>query len=824
MRILSDAQLKAEIARCEYCEERPCKAACPADCSPCDFIMAASVGQPSDFRRSAAMVMTANPFGAVCGLICPETHCMSACSRRKFDRPVEIPSVQATIIARARELGVMPELERPIQNGHKVAIIGAGPAGLSAAGTLARLGYEVVIFEREGVAGGACRLIPEHRLPREVLDADIAWILSLGAIELRCGETVGDPLVKLDDGFSGVVVAPGLPEPVRLSIPGEEAVIQWTSYLKNPSAYDVNGKRVIVLGAGATAVDCAVTAKRQGASHVELVARRAWPEFRLTAAEREELLENGIGFTGQTRVTSIETSHGRIIGIKTVRTMPVSRSEAFASPDAHDIPQTECFRPDCDLVIEALGARNFLPQLEHPRVVYAGDITTGASTVVTAVASGKNAATKLHALLQKEQSPILEPKKSYFVLPGYNHKPVPLETDFFGRTLRSPFLLSAAPHTDGYEQMKYALEAGWAGGVMKTAFDGVPIHIPGQYMHAFDARTYGNCDNVSGHPLDRVCREVERLIKEYPDRLIAASTGGPVTGDDERDMRAWQSNTRKLEAAGAMAVEYSLSCPQGGDGTQGDIVSQNASLSAKIVNWVMEVSDPAIPKLFKLTGAVTSIAAIVIAIKAVFERYPHKKAGVTLANSFPTLAMRRGTKPEWEEGIVMGMSGAGIAPISFLTLAKVAHLGVFVSGNGGPMDYMAAAHFLALGARNVQFCTIAMRYGVGVITELESGLSHLMAERGIRSVSELIGRALPRPITPFPELSPVKPISQVRKELCISCGNCTRCPYQAITMDSNKLPVTDASKCIGCSICVQKCISGALYMRERTKDESLGPH
>ena len=132
----------------------------------------------------------------------------------------------------------------------------------------------------------------------------------------------------------------------------------------------------------------------------------------------------------------------------------------------------------------------------------------------------------------------------------------------------TPFLLSAAPPTDGYEQMKKAFTAGWAGGIMKTAFDNVPIHIPGEYMFAFNPYTYANADNVSGHPLDRVCREVEQLVKQWPDRLTMASTGGPVSGKDESDSAGWQSNTKKLESAGAMGIEYSLSCPQGGDGTE----------------------------------------------------------------------------------------------------------------------------------------------------------------------------------------------------------------------------------------------------------------
>jgi dihydropyrimidine dehydrogenase (NAD+) subunit PreA len=380
-------------------------------------------------------------------------------------------------------------------------------------------------------------------------------------------------------------------------------------------------------------------------------------------------------------------------------------------------------------------------------------------------------------------------------------------------------LLSAAPPSDGYKQMKKAYEAGWAGGIMKTAFDNVPIHIPAEYMFAFSNSTYANCDNVSGHPLSRVCREIERLRREFPDRLTAASTGGPVTGNDEADSVAWQSNTRKLEAAGAMGIEYSLSCPQGGDGTKGDIVSQDAELTAKIIGWVMGTGSADIPKLFKLTAAVTSIYPIMSAIKEVFARYPDKKAGVTLANTFPTLAFRKGDKTSWEEGVVVGMSGEGVLPISNLTLANVSRLGVTVSGNGGPMDYRGAANFLALGARTVQFCTIVMKYGYGIIDELHSGLSYLMQERGIRSVSELIGRALPDPVTGFMELTATKKISDVYAELCEHCGNCLRCPYLAIDFDAHKVPVTDPSLCIGCSICVQKCFSGALYMRKRTKHE-----
>jgi len=276
-----------------------------------------------------------------------------------------------------------------------------------------------------------------------------------------------------------------------------------------------------------------------------------------------------------------------------------------------------------------------------------------------------------------------------------------------------------------------------------------------------------------------------------------------------------------VESAGAMGVEYSLSCPQGGDGTCGDVVSQNAELTAKIIDWVMEASSEDNPKLFKLTAAVTAIQPIIARIQEVFAKYPNKKAGVTLANSFPSLAFRKSATRRWEEGVVIGMSGEGVLPISNLTLAKVSGMGIVVSGNGGPMDYKAAANFLALGAQTVQFCTIAMKYGLGIVDELHSGLSYLMQERGLGSVKELIGSALPDPITDFMALTATKKLPEVSRELCEHCGNCVRCPYLAITLDGEKVPVFDPRHCIGCSLCAQKCFAGAITMRERTERELL---
>jgi dihydropyrimidine dehydrogenase (NAD+) subunit PreT len=816
---LTDAQLKAEIEKCEYCEEKPCKEACPADCSPADFIMAVRMGGRSDYRRAAAEILGSNPLGGVCGAVCPDHHCMQACVRRTFDHAVNIPAVQATIIQKAKEMGALPEFDTVSSNGKRIAVIGAGPAGLGAAAVLAREGNEVTLYEKESQPGGMNRLIPNFRLNRKVLKTDIDFLIKLGNIRLLCNQIIERPQTLFKAGFDAIIVATGLNEPLKVGFEGEAYALSWLEVLRQPGQVALKDKDVVVIGGGAIAVDCAITARKRGAKSISMICLEKLDEMPLTASERRSIIETGIEVAGRMKVIGLEHKEGKVSGVTALRVELPGRMKFHPRKMIPDKDAKPNFR-SCDQVIVAIGGRSSGIARRHKGIYVAGDMVNGPTSVVEAVAAGKNAAVEALAFLQGEKPPVVEKKtKSQIVLSGVKRLPIQLQTDFFGRPILSPFLLSAGPTTDGYEQMIKAYEAGWPGGVIKTAFDSVPIHIPAEYMFRFSPSTYGNCDNVSGHPLDRVCREVEQLVHEFPDRLTLASTGGPVTGDDDADMKVWQSNAKKLENAGVMGIEFSLSCPQGGDGTKGDIVSQDPELTVKIIDWIMAVSDPYIPKLFKLTGAVTAIKPIVKAIENVFNRYPEKKAGITLANSFPGLTSRSKDDRTWDEGIVIGLSGHGILPISNLTLAKVSDMGLIVSGNGGPMDYRAAAGFLALGAQTVQFCTMVMKYGYGIIDELHSGLSYLLEELGYKSVNDLIGSALPHPITDFDDLPDRKKISDVQPELCQHCGNCQRCPYLAISLDETKVPVTDPARCIGCSICALKCFSGALYLRERTEDE-----
>src|SRR5512147_2522821 len=203
-RIMTQHQLQAELLRCEYCEEKPCRDACPVNCSPFDFIMAARVGNPSDIRRSAAEIMHSNPLGGVCGLVCPDRFCMAACSHKNFDGSINIPKVQATLVEMAKRLGGIPKFGTPTPNGKKVAVIGGGPAGLGVASALAQLGYTIDIFEARETLGGMMNLIPEQRLDRNVIESDIDFLLSLGSIQAKTGVKVEDAKAYLAQGYDAV--------------------------------------------------------------------------------------------------------------------------------------------------------------------------------------------------------------------------------------------------------------------------------------------------------------------------------------------------------------------------------------------------------------------------------------------------------------------------------------------------------------------------------------------------------------------------------------------------------------------------------------------
>lgn len=376
---LNKIQLQAELDRCLSCKAQPCMKACPVGCNPQEFIALAKSGKTQEAVQS---IMDKNILGETCGLVCPDQFCMKACTRRHIDFAINIPKVQATILQNYRQN--KEAFTAVTDNGLKVAVVGAGPAGLSAAAELARAGCKVDLFEAENKIGGAVNLIPEERLPRDVIEKDWSYVFNPERVTLKLNTPV-DNLSVLADSYDWVVVSTGEHNVMELKIPGGEYALSYIEYLKNPQKYQTAG-RVAVIGGGNVAVDCALTAKAQGASGVEMFVRRRLADMRITEAEHLELLRCEIDISPLTSPVKIEQAGDKYV--MTICKNKVAEGKACA------LDSTEIKLPSFDLIIKAVGSRAD-EKTEHEKIIYAGDCQTGGSTVVQAVASGRVAARKI---------------------------------------------------------------------------------------------------------------------------------------------------------------------------------------------------------------------------------------------------------------------------------------------------------------------------------------------------------------------------------------------------------------------------------------------
>ena len=379
---LNSAQLKTELEKCLQCKDKPCMQACPAHCSPCDFITEA---KKHNWKKAAELITNANPQAECCGLICPDKFCIKSCLRSKLDCAIKISQVQATIMKIAEENGDI-SIEYPENNNKKIAVIGSGPAAIGATLQLLKSGFNVEIFEKESQLGGSLNLIPEYRLPKSVIQNDWHRIKKSNRVKIHLNHLIDD-LNLLLLNFSGIIIACGEDKCCSLGVKGEEFAISCFDYLKNPEQF-ITKEKVAIIGGGAVAVDCAITAKKLSAQSVEMFVRRGISHMRLTSHERNELINEGIDITPLTRIIKLEKNH-KNLSVTTIKTQFDDKGNLI------DLPNSEIVRNDFKLVILALGGKKINPTKTPDNVIYAGDCINGGTTAVEAVASGKEAANKL---------------------------------------------------------------------------------------------------------------------------------------------------------------------------------------------------------------------------------------------------------------------------------------------------------------------------------------------------------------------------------------------------------------------------------------------
>jgi glutamate synthase (NADPH/NADH) small chain len=417
-----------EALRCMHCVNKPCVSGCPVHINIPEFIQHVKEGTPEGLEEAYKVISESSSLPAVCGRVCPqETQCESKCTLLRMKKePVGIGRLER-FVADYHNANVKTKVEVPASNGHKVAVIGSGPSGLTCAGDLAKKGFKVSIFEALHTAGGVLVYgIPEFRLPKSIVQKEIDNLKALG-VDVETNIVIGKTLTideLFEDGYEAIYIGSGAGLPRFMNIPGEglKGVFSANEFLTRINLMKAytgktdtpieKGKKAIVVGGGNVAMDAARCARRLGAE-VHIVYRRTEAELPARKEEVEHAMEEGIIFDFLTNPTQIlGDDKGNVNGVEVI-SMELGEPDASGRRRPVEVKGSEHVI-DADVVIMALGTspnpliksttegletnphgciiadENGQTSLKH---IYAGgDAVTGAATVILAMGAGKKAA------------------------------------------------------------------------------------------------------------------------------------------------------------------------------------------------------------------------------------------------------------------------------------------------------------------------------------------------------------------------------------------------------------------------------------------------
>ncbi|MBE6623348.1 MAG: NADPH-dependent glutamate synthase [Ruminococcaceae bacterium] len=441
----TEQQAIDEAKRCLNCKNKPCVGGCPVKIYIPEFIAEVAKGE---FEKAYEIIARSSSLPAVCGRVCPqETQCEGKCVRGIKGEPVAIGRLER-FVADYHNKNSISESKKPLSNGKKVAVIGSGPSGLTCAGDLAKLGYEVTVFEALHLAGGVLVYgIPEFRLPKSIVQKEIDGLIALG-VKIETNTVVGKTLtideLKNEYGFEAIFIGSGAGLPKFMNIPGENLkgvysanefltrINLMKAYLEDSDTPIQKAKKVAVVGGGNVAMDAARCAKRLGAE-VYIVYRRSMNELPARREEIEHAQEEGIIFKTLCNPTEIlgysnpgdkkDPKNGTVIGMTCIE-MELGEPDASGRRRPIEKKGSE-FTLDVDCVIMALGTspnpliKSTTEGLETQKWggiiadentgltsiegIYAGgDAVTGAATVILAMGAGKNAAAAIDEYLKNK--------------------------------------------------------------------------------------------------------------------------------------------------------------------------------------------------------------------------------------------------------------------------------------------------------------------------------------------------------------------------------------------------------------------------------------
>lgn len=388
---------------------------------------------------------------------------------------------------------------------------------------------------------------------------------------------------------------------------------------------------------------------------------------------------------------------------------------------------------------------------------------------------------------------------------------VDLSVEFCGLTLENPFILAPSPSTDHLDRLIEAFDAGWAGAVLKTvAVDSsivsrvFPLVMRLEQSGAFIGLQ--NIDLVSEHSVEFMEQMVVTLKKRFPNKVVIPSIMASTKED-------WQSLTKRFVAAGADIIECSIWYPHGAEWTLCTKVQEPVG-TEQIARWVKEAAGD-VPVVIKLSAQDSDIIATAVAVER------SGADGVCAINTIKSITgVNLDTLIPYPNVAGLstygGLSGPALKPIALRCTAEIAqNVDLDIASSGGITTWQDGAEFLLLGASTLQICTAVLRFGIGIIQELRSGLEGWMQEKGFQNVTEIIGRSLPYLVEHSQLPRGIQVVSQIQSAVCNGCGIClTACQTggnDAIIWREG-LPEVIMSKCIGCGLCRAMCFVKAITL------------
>nr|XP_009684261.1 PREDICTED: dihydropyrimidine dehydrogenase [NADP(+)] isoform X4 [Struthio camelus australis] len=822
------------------------------------------------------MILSDNPLGLTCGMVCPTSDlCVGGCNLYATEEgPINIGGLQqfatevfkAMNIPQIRNPSLPPLKEMPEAYHVKIALLGAGPASISCASFLARLGYsDITIYEKQEYVGGlSTSEIPQFRLPYDVVNFEAELMKDLGVkVIFSKGLAIDGMTLRTlkDDGYEAVFVGIGLPEPNRDSIfqglrmdqgfYTSKDFLPLVAMASKPGMCachsplpSIHGT-VIVLGAGDTAFDCATSALRCGAHRVFVVFRKGFTNIRAVPEEMELAKEEKCEFLPFLSPRKVVLKGGQIVAMEFVRTEQDKDGNWKEDED-------QVVRLKADVVISAFGSvlsdtkvreamapvkfnKWGLPEVDpetmqtsEPWVFAGGDIGGLANTTVESVNDGKQASWYMHRYIQD------------------------IVTNVSPRIVRGV--------TSG------------------------PIYGPGQ-------GSFLNIELISEKTAAYWCKSIAELKADFPNHILIASIMSSYSKDD------WTELSKMAEVAGADALELNLSCPHGmGERGMGLACGQDPELVRNICRWVRQAVQ--IPFFAKLTPNVTDIVKIAMAAQE------GGADGVTATNTVSGLMGLNADSTPWpavgggQRTTYGGVSGNAIRPIALRAVSAIARAlpGFPILATGGIDSAESGLQFLHSGASVLQVCSAIQNQDFTVIDDYCTGLRALLYLKSIEEledwngqspatmrhqkgkpvprIAELMGKKLPSfgpyleqrkkiiaenkiklkkesaaallprkkhfiPKKPIPAIKDVigkalqyigtygelsnteQVVALIDEEMCINCGKCymtcNDSGYQAIQFDPETHLPTVTDSCTGCTLCLSVCpVIDCIRMVSRT--------